>query len=143
MEITGVLLWLMINLVPWIIKCNTRNKIIIAERFIPDFVVMLDFTSKIKNYNMIKIIYFLERFTGIKPLYFHIFVDPQLALARKRDEYLTSSFCNIMISKYKYIDKYLRSVLIDTTTRKPFEAVNEVLQELEKRHMIRVDCHKR
>jgi thymidylate kinase len=136
LEIVGVLLWFMVKLIPQTIMCGKRKRIIIADRYIPDFAVMQAFTSGIDDSYLIKLVRFLEKFSGIHPLYFYVYVNPHLALVRKKDEHLTISFCNYMTSKYQYISKFLNPIFIDTANRKPTEIVVEILEELRKQHLL-------
>jgi hypothetical protein len=126
----------MLKLIPQAIMRGRHKRIIIADRYIPDFAGMLAFTSGIDDNCLIKLIWFLEKFAGIKSLYFYVYVNPYLALNRKKDEHLTISFCNYMTLKYRYISKFLRPIFIDTTNRKPTEIVAEILEELRKQHLL-------
>jgi thymidylate kinase len=136
LEILGVQVWFMLELIPRAIMYVRHKSIVIADRYIPDFAVMLAFTGGIDDNCLIKLVWFLEKFTGIKPLYFYTYVDPHLALNRKKDEYLTMSFCNYMVLKYEYINKFLHPIFVDTTNRKPLEIVAEILKELRKQHLL-------
>lgn len=136
LEIIGVQVWFMLKLIPQAIMHGKNKRIIIADRYIPDFAVMLAFTSSIDDNCLIKLAWFLDKFSGIKPLYFYIYIDPYLALIRKKDEYLNISFCNYMILKYQYISKFLCPIFIDTTDREPAEIMAEILEELKKQHLL-------
>jgi|GEM_PF-849009 len=136
LEILGVQVWFMLKLITHAIMCLGHKSIIIADRYIPDFVVMLAFTSDIDNDRLIKLVWFFEKFARVKPLYFYIYVDPHLALNRKKDEYLTMSFCNYMVLKYQYINNFLHPIFIDTTNRRPIEIVADILEELWKQHLL-------
>jgi energy-coupling factor transporter ATP-binding protein EcfA2 len=136
LEIIGVQVWFLLKLIPRAFMHRGCKRIIIADRYIPDFAAMLAFTSSINNSCLIKLIWFLEKFTCVKPLYFYVHVDPYLSLNRKKDECLTMSFCNYMALKYQYINKFLHPILVDTTNRKPTEIMIDILEELRKNHLL-------
>jgi thymidylate kinase len=136
LEITGVIIWFLLKLLPRLtLFRNHRKVIVIADRYILDFAVMMAFTADLNNKDMSKIASFLEKFTGIKPLYFYIRADPYLALNRKKNEYLALSFCKYLASKYEYMNKFFYSTIIDTTYSTPLENVNRILGELRRRNL--------
>jgi len=131
-EITGVLVWFILKLFPFIILCRDSKSLIIADRYIPDFAVLIAFTAGISNKNMIRLVWFLEKIQPLKPLYFYIYADLPLVLKRKMEEHLTESFCNFMSLKYQAINKYLNPIPVNTSNRKPEEIIPEILKELKK-----------
>lgn len=135
-EIIGVLMWFILKLSPFIILCRDSKSLIIADRYIPDFAVLISFTADISNKNMTRLVWFLEKIQPLKPLYFYIYADLPLVLRRKMEEHLTESFCSFMILKYQAINKYLNPIPIDTSNRKPEEIIPEILKELEKHGVI-------
>lgn len=136
LEIVGVLLWFMLRLIPTLILHRNKS-LIIADRYIPDFVTTLAFTSGIKDRTMVKIAWFLERFQRLRPIYFYVYVNPDQALLRKKDERLTKSFCMFMLSKYEYLSKYLGSVVsIDTSSNKIEDAISIILEELKNNNLL-------
>jgi len=137
LEIVGVLLWFILRLIPILILYRNNKSLIIADRYIPDFVTTLAFTSGIKDQTMVRIAWFLERFQRLKPIYFYVHVNPDQALLRKKDEHLTKSFCIFMLSKYEYLSKYLGLVFsIDTSNNKKENAISIVLRELKNNNLL-------
>ncbi|MEM4490592.1 MAG: hypothetical protein QXK41_05470 [Desulfurococcaceae archaeon] len=131
LEIVGVLLWFILRLIPILILYRDNKSLIIADRYIPDFVTTLAFTSGIKDQTMVRIAWFLEKFQRLKSIYFYVYVNPDQALLRKKDESLTKSFCTFMLSKYEYLSKYLGSVLsIDTSSDRIEDAISIILEKL-------------
>jgi len=89
LEIASVLVWLIIRVLPRRILCGDRI-VFIADRFIPDFIVMLHYTSNLSEFTLLKLMKFLERLvlTFSTIVYFHIYVDPHTAILRKKEEQL-------------------------------------------------------
>lgn len=132
LEIIGVLLWFILRLIPILILHRNNKSLIIADRYIPDFVTTLAFTSGIKDQTMVRIAWFLERFQRLKPIYFFIYVDPDQALMRKKDEHLTKSFCTFMDSKYKRLSKHLNSVIFIDASNQIEDIIPIIFRELQK-----------
>lgn len=130
LEILGVIIWFFWNLLPNIYLCRNNKCVIIADRYLPDFAVLLAFTTEIKKRKMIRIIKFLEKIPRIKPIYFHIYLNPKIALDRKKDEDLVISFCSFMDSRYQYISKQLNSIVINTSDRKPMDLISNIVEIL-------------
>lgn len=136
LEIAGVLIWLMMKILPRLILWKKRV-IFIADRFIPDFIVMLSFTSNCEEHRLLKLAKFLEKIMHAKIIYFHVYVDPCVAVVRKREEQLYPQFTMYMALKYQWISKYLECITIDTTNRGPHELVTQIFEILKQQRIIK------
>ena len=129
LEITSILIWFMMEMLPRQIL-RRKHAIFIADRFIPDFIVTLYYTSRLDEYMLLKLARFFEKLMLINPIYFHVYVDPYIAVSRKREECLHTQFITHLSAKYKWISRYLNHITIDTTNKKPFESIIQVLNHL-------------
>jgi len=140
LEIAGVLVWFIVKIFPLVVLATLYKDyelLIMADRYTPDFAVLLSLTSKISNDDMVRIARFLERIQPLRPLYFYVYTDPAIALKRKSEERLTMSFCNLMDTKYRALNKYIHPVLlIDTTNKRPEEILPIIIRELNKHGII-------
>ncbi|UNQ73150.1 hypothetical protein [Infirmifilum sp. NZ] len=139
LEIAGVLVWFIVKIFPLAVLATLYKDeiLIIADRYVPDFVVLMSLTSKISNNDMVRIARFLERIQPLRPLYFYVYADPSIALKRKSEERLTMSFCNLMDTKYQALNKFIHPVLlIDTTNKRPVEILPIIIRELNKHGII-------
>jgi thymidylate kinase len=129
LEIMSVLIWFMIEMLSRQIL-RRKHTIFIADRFIPDFIVMLHYTSKLDEHTLLKLAKFFEKLMLINPIYLHVYVDPRIAVSRKKGECLHPQFTMYLFAKYEWISKYLNHITIDTTNKKPFESIIQVLDHL-------------
>jgi thymidylate kinase len=132
LEIVSVLIWFIIEFFPQKIL-QRSDTVFIADRFVPDFIVMLRYTSYLNEQTLLKLAKVLEKFMYINPVYFHIYVDPHKAIIRKKEEKLHPLFVIYLSAKYQWISKYLEHVTIDTTNKKPLELMTQVLDYLDYR----------
>jgi thymidylate kinase len=129
LEVASVLAWYIIKVIPR--KIFGRKPIVfIAERFLPDFIVMLHYTSGISDDELLKIYRFLEKLMHLNIIYFYVYVDPHLAITRKREERLHPSFTLYLASRYERINAHLHHYTIDTMRKTPSEPLLQVLSYL-------------
>jgi len=131
LEIASVLTWFIIRVLPKKILC--RNHVIfIADRFIPDFIVMLHYTSNLNESTLLKLMKFFERFTLAfsSIVYFHIYVDPHTAILRKKEEQLYPRFVAYLSAMYGWIGRYINHVTVNTTNKNPLESAIQIVNYL-------------
>ena len=131
LEIASVLIWFIIRVLPKKILCRKRL-IFIADRFIPDFIVMLHYTSNLNESTLLKLMKFLERFTLAfsSIVYFHIYVDPHTAILRKKEEQLHPRFIVYLSAMYGWIGRYINHVTVNTTNKNPLESATQIVSYL-------------
>jgi len=135
LEVVGVLIWFFIRMFPKYTILGRRHVILIADRFIPDFIVMLSLTSNCDKQCLLKLTKFLEKIMHAKIVYFYIHTDPYVAVARKKEEWLHPKFLAYMASKYQWLNRYLKGILIDTTNEKPSKLVAQIFENLKRRRV--------
>jgi len=129
LEIVSVLAWYVIEVLPRRVF-GGKPVVFIADRFLPDFVVMLHYTSGIDDGKLLKIYRFLEKLISLDIIYFYVYVDPYLAVARKREEKLRPLFTLYLASRYERINAYLHHYTVDTTNKRPPESLTQTLSYL-------------
>jgi thymidylate kinase len=129
LEVTSVIAWYMIEVFPKKIL-GRKPVVFIADRFLPDFIVMLHYTSSVDKGKLLKLYRFLEKLMSISIVYFYVYVDPYIAISRKREEKLYPQFTLYLTNRYEWANKYLRHYTIDTTNRNPQESIIQVLSHL-------------
>jgi len=126
LEVASVLVWYLIKVLPRKIF-EGRPTVFVADRFLPDFIVMLHYASGISDDKLLKIHKFLEKLVRLNIIYFYVYVDLHLAVARKKGERLHPSFTLYLASRYEHINAHIHHYTIDTTNKTPFESLLQVL----------------
>jgi len=131
LEIVSVLMWLIVKVLSKRILCRD-HVIFIADRFIPDFIVMLHYTSNLNESTLLKLIKFFERFmlSFSNVVYFYIHVDPYIAILRKPEEQLHLRFVTYLSTMYRWIGRYINHITINTTNKNPLESVIQIVRYL-------------
>mgnify|MGYP000034600529 CR=1 FL=1 len=129
LEVASLIAWYMIEVFPRRIL-GGKHVVFVADRFLPDFIVMLHYTSNIDESRLAKLYRFLEKLMSINIVYFNVYVDPYIAVSRKKEEKLYPQFMLYLAGRYEWINRYLRHYAIDTTNRTPYEAIVQVLVHL-------------
>ena len=129
LEVTSVIAWYIIEVFPRRVL-GGKHVVFVADRFLPDFIVMLHYTSNIDESRLPKLYRFLEKLIPISIIYFNVYVDPYIAISRKKEEKLHPQFTLYLTGRYEWINRYLRYYVIDTTNRTPYEAIAQVLVHL-------------
>lgn len=129
LEVASVLVWYIIKVLPRKIF-GGRPIVFVADRFLPDFIVMLHYTSGTSDDKLLKIYRFLEKLMHLNIIYFYVYVDPHLAVTRKREEGLHPSFILYLASRYERINAHLHHYTISTMNKTPSESLLQVLSYL-------------
>jgi thymidylate kinase len=129
LEVVSVLAWYIMEILPRRIF-GGKPIVFVADRFLPDFIVILHYTSGIRDDKLLKIYRFLERSMPLDIIYFYVYVDPDLAVARKKEEKLHPQFILYLASRYERINVHLHHYIIDTTNKTPSESLSLVLSYL-------------
>jgi len=130
LEVLSIIAWYLIEVFPKKIF-GGKPIVFIADRFLPDFIVMLCFTSNINENELLKLYKFLEKLMSINAIYFYIYVNPYIAVVRKKEEKLHPQFTLYLTDRYEWINRYLQHYTVNTTNRKPHESMLQVLLYLE------------
>jgi len=126
LEVVSVLAWYIIAVFPRRIF-GGKPVVFVADRFLPDFIVMLHYISGIDDGKLLKIYRFLEKSMSLDIIYFYVYVDPYLAVARKREEKLHPLFTLYLASRYERINAHLNHYTVDTTNKRPSESLLQAL----------------
>jgi energy-coupling factor transporter ATP-binding protein EcfA2 len=128
LEIIGVIMWYLLRVVPRI--CLQRRVIFIADRFLPDFIVMLSYIGELSEKRLAHLYKFLENLQRFKPIYIYTYVNPYVAMIRKRDEDSPLSFILNLVLRYEQINRYIGHHTIDTTNKTIRESILQLLSYL-------------
>jgi len=115
LEHISAIIWLLLN-----VKLPQKyGYVIVAERYIPDFIVTLEFIT-MKNDQRSVILKLLRPFIEDAKI-ICLYAEPKLLVKRKTYEKIPLSYAKYLVSRYKAIAKEFSIALIDTTSRNIYE----------------------
>jgi len=122
LELLNVIIWIFINIK---IREMFKKRIIVAERYIPDFIVSMLLITPSRNtlYLLLRILRPLMRGT----IKIFLYASSDDILHRKRDELLSEKYVNILIRKYSLVSSFFGTDLrINTSKYSKIEAFQQV-----------------
>jgi len=135
LESLNVLLWLIIN-----VKVRLMmNHIIVAERYIPDFLISLYMiTSKIDYIEkaMLSRILVAKFVCHDNRVFIHLTANPMVLHGRKKDEELSLTFIRFSLISYHVITNLMKKMcrskmklfVIDTSRQSPLQTLEDILK---------------
>jgi len=131
LETISAILWIIIHI--HLLSLFKRGIVFVADRFLPDFVVIAKFLVGLNTRSMIKLLYFLDRLVIFDTIYLHIYIDPCIAVKRKYNEELSVRFLKMLLSDYIMVTKCLNARTIDTSYKSIKVSLRSILDIIKNR----------
>lgn len=135
LELANAILWLLLNIN---LRRIISRKVIIAERYIPDFIVSMLLIAPNKNllYQLIKI---LKPWThGTVKIF--LYANPTNILYRKKDEQLTTKYVNILLRLYSLVSSLIGAdSYINTSRYNTMGTFQQVKKLIDSKYLLAVE----
>jgi len=137
LEIANAIIWLLLNIR---LRSMLGTKIIIAERYIPDFIVsMLLVKCDINTFNTLLRLF--RKFTA-NGISIFLYAKPEDIIDRKKDENLSINYIKLLLKLYKHVAKYVNVNLAINTSQHSIPKTFSIAKNHIDKHLKQTHYHR-